>query len=349
MIIRNRLELLASHIGVSIHDFQRRCAREARQQPERFGKHSRVYNLFKDVRTSGSGALGSKRRAAPEHVALVSFVTSQILEENGASSEAPIRLDDELFDFLHALELQPVDVMSLLTPETRSAVEFFIDYSIQKHDLFPSSEVTPNSQLHDKVLKYPPYFSLLRYRSTSLDHHPLVEEKIEIEGSPPHSLRYTDHRGAIYEGIPFVCDTHLSASLYQKESDGKIEACHLAVFLPKLFDDDYLVSLQRVNSNRGKVHTYKCVGIGHQKDFEVGKKIGPTDGRQILYYFNLDNSNPPSNASRRSFEMSVDVARANQELGHKLFRVFIDDPERFSSHVDAEALIVALERHAGDA
>lgn len=349
--ICNKLKLLSRFLSISSEDFEAKCRKLIRESPAgTYKSESSVKNLFRTVRHDGKPSTGAKEVGIdPKDVALVDAVVRACLAPSDLHLTADLRLDAPLSDFLHGIGCSVADAVSNSAKTAQELVSYVNEFSIPKSSFLAESAILSN-RLIASEFDLPRYYSVVRFNSRSADDFPMVEEKIELTLSSVPRMYYRDFQGVEFYGVPIISNEKIIASCVStKSSLSSLAYTFISIFLQPLTDNEFLASIQRSGAGEPGCSNYRAVCIARHADFEVVKKIGPIDGRQIKYGLVLDNTQETLSPPQTSHEVSYEVARKNLYQGIAMLKTYREHYDEFRATKNTRKLMHSLERLLGQA
>lgn len=349
--ISTRIQLLSSYLQTTPLALRDLCVKIIRTaQDENKGSLyrsiSNCRNIFAPVRSDGSPSAGEA--AALKDVRDVNLIFDASLIQAraiGIACGETHRLDAPIGLFLQAVEADIEVVKACLPPDEQSLVEYVEQFCLPKAAFLPPAAILPNHQLQVDLSVEQPYFSLFRRTALSSDDVEIVEEKLVFSDPKNWKLTYHDHMGNTFSGVAFLSKEKIVAVCFSQDTSLEVMGvCSIILFRNQISRDEYLIYLTRSSVSDGRTNSYKCIGLARELDFEVYGNMGPTDIRQIRYFYSTLNTNE----SEKSYEVSLDDARKSLDRGIMMTKVFKEDPEKYRNIDSLDKMVSRLEEHSGN-
>lgn len=321
-----------------------RCRAKAREHrgSNRYCGETQVTYLFaleRKERGKMRPSVGAAKTIDRRDCNLVFDCCSEIATEHGLSLSEAGRLSAPLENFVKELKLSVQTIMENLSLESRSVIRATESFSLAKSLFLPRDLIVRNDELTDFPL-VGRFMSLFRRRGKQHEEPKLVEEYVEFNKENKYVITYTDHNEVQFSGIAFFDRDQISAVLHRKVGPN-LSPVFMTIFCNPISDDEHAITLNR-SVERWETHTYRCIGIPRPNRFDVLKDIGPTDIKQIRYYYALDNTND-SNSGESSFSMYLNEMRQNLVKGIGMQRYFIENEEEFKNLSSTKQAISRIE------
>lgn len=351
MNITIRIELLSSYLQTTPLALRDLCVKiirraQAEGKANQYRSISNCRNIFAVVRSDGSPSAGDAVSLKDVRDVHLIFDASAVQAEiKSVTINEAHRLDAPIGLFLQAVEADIEVVKACLLPDELSLIEYVEQFYLPKAAFLPPAAILPNDQLNSDMGIDRPYLSVFRRTALSSDDTEIVEEKLVFSDPNNWKLTYHDHMGNTFSGVAFLSKEKIAAICFSKDTSLEVMGvCSIIFFRNRISPDEYLIYLTRSSVSDGRTNSYRCVGLAREIDFNVYGNMGPTDIRQIRYFYSTHNTNE----AEKSYEVSLDDARKALDRGIMMSRVFKENPQDYRTIDSLDKMVARLEEHSGD-